>query len=72
MAGLVGRFKSQTDRLETAMSAVPHDAHKGARFVRDEVFPAMQALRDLGDGLEDAVAAGLWPMPTYRELLTIR
>lgn len=72
VAGLVGRFKNQADRLETALAAVPHEAHKGARFVRDEVFPAMQALRELGDGLEDAVAAGLWPMPTYRELLTIR
>jgi glutamine synthetase len=72
VAGLVGRFKSQADRLEAALAGVPHDAHKGARVVRDEVFPAMQALRELGDGLEDAVAAGLWPMPTYRELLTIR
>lgn len=69
---LVGRFKAQIAALVAALEAVPHDAHKGARVVRDTVFPAMEELRRLGDRLETLVAADLWPMPTYRELLSLR
>jgi glutamine synthetase len=72
VADLVGRFRSQTTALDSLLSEVPHDAQKGGRYIRDEVFPAMEELRTLGDSLEDIVAADLWPMPTYRDLLSVR
>lgn len=72
VADLVGRFKAKTAHLAEAIGRVPHDAIKGARMIRDEVFPAMEELRALGDALEDSVASDLWPMPTYRDLLAIR
>jgi len=36
------------------------------------VRPAMGALRVAGDLLENHVAADLWPLPTYRELLVLK
>jgi glutamine synthetase len=73
VAELVGRFRAQAAALQDALGSVPHaEAMKAARAMRDQVFPAMEELRRLGDALEDMVAADLWPMPTYRDLLTIR
>jgi glutamine synthetase len=72
VAGLISGFRAAVGRLDAQLTAVPHDAQKGARAIRDTVFVTMAEVRELGDGLEDAVAADLWPMPTYRELLTIR
>ena len=43
-----------------------------AKYMRDQVIPAMVELRKLGDKLETIVADDLWPLPTYREMLFIR
>ena len=32
----------------------------------------MEELRSIGDTLETRVAHDLWPLPTYRELITLR
>jgi glutamine synthetase len=40
--------------------------------VRDEVLPAMAAVRAQADRLETLVADELWPLPRYAELLYIR
>jgi glutamine synthetase len=40
-----------------------------ARSFRDDVVPAMVALRTTADRLEELVEDELWPLPTYRELL---
>ena len=36
---------------------------------RDEVFAAMQRLRETGDILESQVARDFWPVPSYGEIL---
>jgi glutamine synthetase len=46
------------------------DAH--ARHFRDHVVPAMGELREAGDRLESVVPHGLWPLPTYREMLFVK
>src|SRR5581483_10390005 len=43
-----------------------------AKYFRDTVLPSMNAVRGLGDKLEMLVAADLWPLPTYREMLFIK
>jgi len=43
-----------------------------ARYMRDEVIPAMDAVRAIGDRLERVVADDLWPLPKYSEILFIR
>lgn len=73
IADLTARFRAQIAELEKALGDAPHgDPFKSARYARDSVFAAMEDLRALGDELEGVVPGDLWPMPTYRELLSIR
>jgi len=48
------------------------DAEKHAKYFRDKVIPAMNALREVGDSLENIVPQDLWPLPTYREMLFVK
>jgi glutamine synthetase len=48
------------------------DPGKHAKYFRDKVIPAMEALRDAGDALETIVPQDLWPLPTYREMLFVK
>jgi glutamine synthetase len=65
--------KANVDRLQAALD---HEnsgtAEQHARYFRDKVIPAMNALREAGDNLECNVPNDLWPLPTYREMLFIR
>jgi glutamine synthetase len=40
--------------------------------MRNDVFPALNAVRTAADKLETIVADDLWPLPTYREMLFIK
>lgn len=42
-----------------------------ATHARDELLPAMAAVRAAADKLEGIVADDLWPLPTYQEMLYI-
>ena len=44
-------------------------AESHAKHFRDKVVPAMTALREAGDRIEQLVPHELWPLPTYREML---
>jgi glutamine synthetase len=48
------------------------DAMAHAKYSKDTVIPAMNAVRVLGDKLETMLADDLWPLPTYREMLFIK
>jgi glutamine synthetase len=48
------------------------DPFKHAQHIRDKVLPAMAALREAVDELETRVAEDLWPLPGYREMLSIK
>src|SRR4051794_12457013 len=43
-----------------------------ARYVREHVFPAMAAVREVADKLERIVPDDLWPLPKYSEILFIK
>ena len=43
-----------------------------AKHYRDKVIPAMTALREKGDELENVVPHEIWPLATYREMLFIK
>jgi glutamine synthetase len=74
---LLDRFCELTCELRRRTEALAHelehagegaaDAH--AKHYRDKVVPAMAALRDAGDRIEQLVPHELWPLPTYREML---
>jgi glutamine synthetase len=48
------------------------DAHKWATYIRDNVIPAMEGLREVADRLEKVVADDLWPLPKYSEILFVK
>jgi glutamine synthetase len=43
-----------------------------AKYIRDEVVPAMEGVREVADRLERVVAEDLWPLPRYSEILFIK
>jgi glutamine synthetase len=72
-AGLVDEFVTAIKRLEEANAH--HPAEEGlehARWLRDNVIPAMEAAREVADRLERIVADDLWPLPKYSEMLFIK
>ncbi|MDX2192707.1 MAG: glutamine synthetase III [Gemmatimonadales bacterium] len=71
-AGLVSRLRTAIAVLDEASSHEGADPLKHAKHIRDAVRPAMAELRSVVDTLELHVAADLWPLPTYREMLVLR
>ncbi|CAN5686036.1 glutamine synthetase III [soil metagenome] len=43
-----------------------------ARHMRDNIVPAMAAVREVSDRLEKVVPDDFWPLPTYREMLFVK
>jgi glutamine synthetase len=43
-----------------------------AKYIRDDVIPAMDGVREVADRLERVVAEDLWPLPRYSEILFIK
>src|SRR4051812_34377881 len=43
-----------------------------AKYIRDEVIPAMEGVRGVADRFERIVADDLWPLPRYAEILFIK
>jgi glutamine synthetase len=78
---LLQRVAGEVGRLEQALDALAAAGEKGeglhgagleqAEYYRDEVVPAMVAVRASADVLEGLVDDDLWPLPTYRELLWV-
>ncbi len=72
ICALTDRAKVCVDRLHALLEHEGGDAEKHARYFRDKVIPAMNALREVGDSMENAVPQSLWPLPTYREMLFVK
>lgn len=69
---LCTRFSETLEALDEADNHHVHDPFEQARHMKSKVAPLMDELRKLGDELETRVAAHLWPLPSYRELLFIQ
>jgi glutamine synthetase len=66
--------ESLTSRMADLQAAVEKaaghgDVEKHARHLADKVLPAMAAVREICDKLEEAVADEFWTLPKYREML---
>ena len=68
-SGLVTEARTALVALEAAAAHEDEDPMKHAQQIKAKVRPAMAVLRTAVDALENHVAADLWPMPTYRQLL---
>ena len=68
----IGALRAGLMSLSVAL-AHDHDEDPllAATFARDEVLPAMAAVREAADVLETLIADDLWPLPTYQEMLYI-
>ena len=60
-AGILERLADHLNHID--------DITEQANFVRDELLPQMDILREYADAAEAVVDAELWPLPTYGELL---
>lgn len=58
--------------LEAELGHEHADVVKHAAHIKAKLLPAMRQLRAGCDELELYVAADLWPLPTYRELLSLQ
>lgn len=68
---LLESMDARANVLEKALSAAEAaaDSHGTCVVCRDQVIPAMSALREAADALEQITSAALWPIPTYEQLL---
>src|SRR5690606_5991573 len=48
------------------------DVHSKAHHMRDNIIPAMKAVRAVVDKLERMLPDDLWPLPRYREMLFVK
>jgi glutamine synthetase len=69
---LVTRLRTTTNAVEQAATHQDSDPIKHAAQISRELKPAMAQLREVVDTLETLVAADLWPLPTYRDLLFLK
>ncbi|MBQ6154014.1 MAG: glutamine synthetase III [Ruminococcus sp.] len=60
-AGILERLADHLNHID--------DIVEQANFVRDEILPQMDILREYADAAEAIVDADIWPLPTYGELL---
>ena len=77
---LISETQGLLDELVPAVKRLEElNAHEGsldslehARWMRDNIIPAMDATRAVADRLERVVADDLWPLPKYSEMLFIK
>ncbi len=72
---LVGELWAALEGLEEANlsdNQPDEEPMAWARYMRDTVIPAMDAVREVADRLEGIVADDLWPLPKYAEMLFIK
>jgi len=69
---LVSHLRQTLAALERAVAYHHDDPFKHAQQINGEVRPLMAELRSQVDTLETHVAADLWPLPTYREMLFLK
>jgi glutamine synthetase len=72
---LVAEFDHAIKELESVNleeNQPDEDVMEHAKYIRDSVIPAMNAVRVVADRLEKIVADDLWPLPKYSEILFIK
>ncbi|MEO8089605.1 MAG: glutamine synthetase III [Gemmatimonadales bacterium] len=69
---LVTKLRNTTAAVEQASAHHDADPIKHAGQISRELKPVMAELRTVVDTLENLVAADLWPLPTYRDLLFLK
>eukprot|EP00928_Gymnodinium_smaydae_P056001 TRINITY_DN3944_c0_g2_i1.p1 TRINITY_DN3944_c0_g2~~TRINITY_DN3944_c0_g2_i1.p1 ORF type:complete len:267 (+),score=74.09 TRINITY_DN3944_c0_g2_i1:40-801(+) len=66
---LYSSIKVESDKLRSMFEKKPHDLLQEATYLNDTIKPQMLAVRKLVDKAEGLLEKGLYPYPTYEELL---
>jgi glutamine synthetase len=69
---LVDQFRERTAEVERLAAHHEDDPLRHAAQISKKLKPAMARLRESGDAIESQVAADVWPLPTYRDLLFLK
>ncbi len=73
LGAAIAGFHQAIDKLDAINEHhAKGDSLAHAKYSRDVVIPAMNAVREYGDTLEAMVSDSVWPLPTYREMLFIK
>jgi len=62
-------IKTETDKLKELMAKKPHDLQAEATYLCNTIKPQMLAVRTLVDKAEGLMEKGLYPYPSYEELI---
>lgn len=66
---VVAALRQAIDDVDAAVAGGPAAADKRSRHLREKLVPAMLHVREASDRLESRMAADIWPLPTYAEML---
>lgn len=70
IAGLIGDLREENANLDAAAAASESDdIEQKADLLAHRVVPALAAVREVCDKIEEIVDDALWPLPKYREML---
>ncbi|MEX0588331.1 MAG: glutamine synthetase III [Cyanobium sp.] len=74
LGDLLEQLNNGCDALEEALSGDGHGSstEEHMRHCADTLMPLIDGLRSAVDGLETRVDDGLWPLPSYQEMLFMR
>lgn len=73
IASLVNEFRETLDKLVLVNEELGGESvHEKAHHMRDNVLPAVNAVRGLANELEKLLPDDYWPMPTYQEMLFVK
>jgi glutamine synthetase len=73
MDGLVDALTGRQADLQSAWerAGADHDVTAHGRMLAEQVVPAMAAVREVCDKIEESVADEFWTLPKYREMLSL-
>merc|ERR1719310_515473 len=66
---LYASVTTKTDSLEAMMAQMPEECVAMATFCCDNIKPLMLEIREVVDASEKLVKKGLWPYPSYTDIL---
>ncbi len=70
IATLIAALKEQSENLDADVAAAESDdIEEKADALAHRVVPALAAVREVCDKIEEVVDDSLWPLPKYREML---
>ena len=73
VSGLIDELTEALDELDAQNEELGGDEVSEKVFhMRDNVIPAMNAVRDVADRMEKVIPDDLWPLPSYRDILFVK